>query len=175
MAKESSLLPKMEVLIIIIFFIGIVIWAFDKCGDTKRSYSEQANSDTDVVEDLINRNVDAVELPPEDSLGDLLPPAATPSPARPASPAGTGYAPLYVTIDGLNLRDEPKLSGKVLTSLKLFEEVAFMGEVTDSTEQINLGRITPDEPWIKVRGRGHVGWVYGAGVEYYKKKLEGAY
>ena len=173
MAKESSLLPKMEVLIIIIFFIGIVIWAFDKCGDTKRSYSEQANADSDVVEDLINRQVEAVELPPEDSLGNLLPPPTAPKPAAPV--AGDEYAPLYVTIDGLNLRDQPNLKGKVLTSFKLYEKVAFMGEVTDSTEQINLGKITPDEPWVKVSGRGHVGWVYGAGVEYYKMKLEGAY
>ncbi len=172
MAKESSLLPKMEVLIIIIFFIGIVIWAFDKCGDTKRSYNEQANADTDSVEELLNRNVTPVELPPADSLADLPPaPVARPS----AGSAGSEYTPLYVTIDGLNMRDQPNLNGKVLTSLKLYEEVAFMGEVTDSTEQINLGEITPDEPWIKVSGRGHVGWVYGAGVEYYKKKLEGAY
>lgn len=170
MAKESSLLPKMEVLIIIIFFIGIVIWAFDKCGDTKRSYSEQVNANSDTVEELLNRNVAPVELPPADSLADL--PAA---PVSRSSAAGNEYAPLYVTIDGLNLRDQPNLNGKVLTSLKLYEEVAFMGEVTDSTEQINLGEITPDEPWVKVSGRGHVGWVYGAGVEYYKKKLEGAY
>lgn len=173
MAKESSLLPKMEVLIIIVFFIGIVIWAFDKCGDTKRAYNEQVNADTGTVEELINRRVEGVELPPEDSLSEII---TTPSGTNPAAAARSGsqYAPLYVTIDGLNLRDKPNLSGKVLTSLKLYEEVAFMGEVTDSTEQINLGGITPDEPWIKIQGRGHVGWVYGAGVEYYKKKLEGA-
>lgn len=173
MAKETSLLPKMEVLIIVIFFIGIVIWTFDKCGDTKRSYQEQASGESDDVEELINRNIGEVELPPEDSLADVLPSGqsarSVPSPAR-----GADYAPLYVTIDGLNLRDQPNLQGKVLTSLKLFEEVTFMGEVTDSTEQINLGGITPDEPWVKVQGRGHIGWVYGAGVEYYKKKLEGA-
>lgn len=172
MAKESSLLPKMEVLIIIIFFIGIVIWAFDKCGDTKRSYVDQVNSESDSVEDIINRNVNPVELPPADSLDELPPPATA---STPSSASQSEHAPLYVTIDGLNLRDEPTLTGKVLTSLKLYEKVDFMGEVTDSTQQINLGKITPDEPWIKVRGRGHVGWVYGAGVEYYKKRLEGAY
>ena len=28
-----------------------------------------------------------------------------------------------------------------------------------------------DEPWVKVQHkRGRIGWVYGAGVNYYKKK-----
>lgn len=169
MAKDSSLLPKMEVFIIIIFFIGIVIWAFDKCGDTKRSYSEQAQAGPDAVEELLNRNAEGVELPPEDSLSELT--TSDPQPAATLAPLSEEYAPLYVTIDGLNLRDEPSLSGKILTRLNLYEEVAFLGEVTDSTEQIRLVGVTWEEPWIKVQGRGHVGWVYGACVEYYKKKL----
>lgn len=170
MAKETSLLPKMEVLIIIIFFIGFAIWVFDKCGDTKRTYSEQVNAKTDAVDDLLNREAAGVALPAADSLPEsstVAPPAATV--VRPPE----GSTSLYVTMDGLNLRDQPNLKGKVLTRLKLYEEVVFLGEVTDSTEQINLGSITADEPWVKVQGRGHVGWVYGAGVEYYKKKLDG--
>ena len=49
-----------------------------------------------------------------------------------------------------------------------------MNEVTDSTFQINLGKEVADEPWVKVRSKkGHVGWVYGAGVDYYKYKRPG--
>ncbi len=58
--------------------------------------------------------------------------------------------------------------------LKLFEEVAFLNEVSDSTTQLNLGYEITDEPWVKVRHpKGQVGWVYGAGVNYYPKKRGG--
>ena len=172
MAKETSLLPKMEVLIIIIFFIGFVIWAFDKCGDTKRSYSEQVNAESDAVDELINRNISGVELPPPDSSTITTEQLQQPiAPNRTVVPKqGTT---LYITIDGMNLRDKPTLGGKILTRLELYEEVTFLNEVTDSTQQIKLGSITTNEPWVKVQGRGHVGWVYGAGVEYYKMKLDG--
>ena len=172
MAKETTLLPKMEVLIIIIFFIGFVIWAFDKCGDTKRAYSELSGSDTATLDELMNRSdsLAGLELPTSDSTQQSK--KTTAEPVRRA-PAEKGTV-LYITIDGMNLRDEPTLQGKVLTRLNLYEEVTFLNEVTDSTQQINLGGVTVDEPWVKVRGRGHEGWVYGAGVEYYKKKLEGA-
>lgn len=82
--------------------------------------------------------------------------------------------PLYVTIEGLALREGPDLSKKILTRLSLFEEISFMNQVTDSLHTIKLGTITPTEPWIKVKSKkGQVGWVYGAGVDYYKRKFEG--
>lgn len=84
------------------------------------------------------------------------------------------YTRLFVTIDGLNLRDKPDLEGELLVKLPLYETVYFMNEVTDSTFQISLGKETADEPWVKVRSKkGHVGWVYGAGVDYYKYKRSG--
>jgi hypothetical protein len=172
MAKQTTLLPKMEVLIIIIFFIGFVIWAFDKCGDTKRAYSEQARAGSDTLDELMNKSdsIAGLELPAPDS---TVRPANTSAPATVRRPPAEKETVLYITIDGMNLRDEPTLQGKVLTRLDLYEEVTFLNEVTDSTQQINLGSVTADEPWVKVRGRGHEGWVYGAGVEYYKRKLEG--
>lgn len=174
MTKQTSLLPKMEVLIIIVFFIGFTIWVVDKCGDTKRTYNDQLKAEGHAIDEFIKKDEDTtVELSATDSLA-TTPATATEAVPTPLSLPGRDASVLYVTIDGLNLRDQPNLNGKVLTRLKLFEEVAFLGEVTDSTEQINLGKITADEPWVKVQGRGHVGWVYGAGVEYYKKKLEGA-
>lgn len=172
MAKETALLPKMEVLIIIIFFIGIAIWVFDKCGDTKRTYSAQVDGRNEAMDELMDRDTEGVELPMADTAANTAPTPQTTNPA-PLIPARETSTTLFVTIDGLNLRDVPDLKGKVLTRLKLYEEVAFLGEVTDSTEQINLGKVVADEPWVKVQGRGHVGWVYGAGVSYYKKKMEG--
>lgn len=82
--------------------------------------------------------------------------------------------PLYVTFDGLNVRSGPGLNYGKVDRLNLYDEVVFLNEITDSTYQISLGQITPNEPWIKIKTpSGKEGWVYGAGVEYFKKKLEG--
>jgi hypothetical protein len=95
-----------------------------------------------------------------------------------AKPASTAQEPqlsrLYVTIDKLKLRKSPGLKSEILGELKLFDEVFFMNESTDSTYQLNLGKEIADEPYVKIKTkRGTVGWVYGAGVHYLKKKRPG--
>ncbi len=79
---------------------------------------------------------------------------------------------LYVTIENLNLRTQPNVSGKLLGRLRLYEPVTFLSEVTETTQQVTLanGEVT-NEPWIKIRTqKGVSGWVYGAGISFYKKK-----
>ena len=81
---------------------------------------------------------------------------------------------LYSTIDGLNVRVQPKLGAPIIGRLSLYEPVTYMNEVTDSLFTIDLGDIEPTEPWVKIRlENGKQGWVYGAGVSYYKYRLEG--
>lgn len=81
---------------------------------------------------------------------------------------------LYSTIDGLNVRSGPGLRNGVVARLPLYAEVEFLNEVTDSLYEIDLGEITPREPWVRIRlADGKTGWVYGAGVEYYKYRLPG--
>ena len=172
--KKTGLLPKFEVLIIFVFFISFILWAMSKCNKTQEDLSEDTSETTSTTED---------ETVP-DSLTATLPVQATtqenPSstPATTANPPTTTpqpeYAPLYVTIEGLNMRAEPQLNSEVIMRLQLFEKVNFLGEVTDSTTEVNLGYEVANEPWVKVQhARGKVGWVYGAGVHYYKKKREG--
>ena len=63
------------------------------------------------------------------------------------------------------------MDSTIITKLKLFEEVSFMDEVTSFKQRISLGPEIAEEPWVKIRSRkGHIGWVYGAGVNYYKKR-----
>ncbi len=82
--------------------------------------------------------------------------------------------PLYSTINGLNVRSGPSMKNGVITRLSLYDEVIFTGEVTDSLYSIDLGEITPTAPWVKIRLKdGKEGWVYGAGVSYYKFQLKG--
>ena len=81
---------------------------------------------------------------------------------------------LFSTIDGLNVRVQPKLGAPIIGRLSLYEPVTYMNEVTDSLFTIDLGDIEPTEPWVKIRlENGKQGWVYGAGVSYYKYRLEG--
>jgi hypothetical protein len=72
------------------------------------------------------------------------------------------------------MRRSPELKADVIAELSLFSKVFFMNEVTDSLYEINLGYEVAKEPWVKVRTKkGKEGWVYGAGVNYYKKKRSG--
>lgn len=98
-------------------------------------------------------------------------PATTGEAAAPKEATGSK---LYVTIDKLKVRKTPGLKGESLGELKLFDEVYYMNEVTDSTYEVNLGREKAKEPYVKIKTkRGTVGWVYGAGVNYIKKKRAG--
>jgi alpha-D-ribose 1-methylphosphonate 5-triphosphate synthase subunit PhnG len=58
----------------------------------------------------------------------------------------------------------------------LYDKVYFLGEMSDSLETIDLGDITTTEPWVKIVDKsGKKGWVYGAGVDYYKHELKGVH
>ena len=75
-------------------------------------------------------------------------------------------------LDGLKLRNGPHLDSTVVRTLKIDSEVYFLNEVTDFKQEINLGDRVAIEPWVKVRAyTGHEGWVYGAGINYFKPKL----
>lgn len=169
MATNRKFTAKVEVLIIGIFFISFIIWAVSKCSSAKTEY--KARAALEAYEDSLA----TAQEQPLDQPATTPQPAASPAVQAPSQVIREKTTPLYVTIEGLKLRDTPNLNGKVLAELKLYEEVNFLNEVTDSTYEINLGAITANEPWVKVQGRGHAGWVYGAGVDYYKRKLKGAY
>ena len=51
MAKKASLLPKIEVLILAVFFFTFVIWMVPKCAATKESYQEAEA--TEAAEDAL--------------------------------------------------------------------------------------------------------------------------
>ncbi len=174
---KKSFLPRIEVLIILVFFASFTIWAVSQCNDTKSLY--ETASDLKLGEDGEELPVDssAATSPANTASADTLVAVASASPPAqpaPASPAVDRRTILYVTIDGLKLRSGPSLDSAVVKTLPLFSEVYFLGEVTDSTQKINLGLEVADEPWVKVQNkRGVQGWVYGAGVHYHKVKRKG--
>ena len=165
--KASSFLPKMEILIIGVFFLSFLIWAVSKCGTTRDQL--QAAAETE-VEEAAEYEASVAETPAQSAAAR---PDSTPTRVSTRT-IREQVTPLYITIDGMNVRSEPRLSAPILDRLKLFDEVTFLNEVTDFTEEINLGKETANDPWVKVKTqKGKVGWIYGAGVHYYKWKHPG--
>lgn len=162
--QKTSLLPKIELLILGVFLISFVLYATSKCSATKARLSEEAGEEA--VQDSTSQEAAATAIAPvKDSVVATIPAKEV---------IRERYTPLYVTIAGLNVRAEPKLNAKVLDRLELYEEVAFMAETTDFSQEITLGKIVRNDPWVKIRTKkGRTGWVFGAGVHYYKLKLEG--
>jgi hypothetical protein len=97
-----------------------------------------------------------------------------PAPPPSSAPASTSGSVLFVTIDGLKVRKEPGLKGESVAELKLYEPVTFLNKKTEWTQEISLGYEKVTDHWVKVRTQsGEEGWVFGAGVHYYKMKRQG--
>ncbi len=81
---------------------------------------------------------------------------------------------LYVTIDGWKVRKEPGLKGDPIELLPLYTPVTFLNQKTEWTQEISLGYEKVTDHWVKIRTpTGKVGWVFGAGLHYYKTKRTG--
>ena len=88
---------------------------------------------------------------------------------EPAVKAET-YPTLFVVIDALNVRSEPNTKASVLATLKVNDKVFFLNKKTDWTQELNLDGKKVTDHWVKVRTKsGKEGWVFGAGVHYYRK------
>jgi hypothetical protein len=97
-----------------------------------------------------------------------------PAPQPSSAPAGASGSILFVTIEGLKVRKEPGLKGESVAELKLYEPVTFLNKKTEWTQEISLGYEKVTDRWVKVRTQsGKEGWVFGAGVHYYKMKRQG--
>ncbi len=165
--KKKGLLPRIEIIIITVFFLSFVVWAYSKCKDEKKpDQSVQLDSDASAEDSITNMTPTLKPLPQKEGTVQKK--------SKDEEKKQAELTKLFITIDGLKLRTGPSLDSTVIYQFPLFEEVYFMNEVTDSTYQLNLGKEMADEPWVKVKNkRGKVGWVYGAGINYYKKKREG--
>jgi uncharacterized protein YgiM (DUF1202 family) len=167
--NAKGLLPKVEIVIVAIFALSFLIWIVPKCGSGRPV--PEADPESLVQADTVQETPAAVVSSTDTTTRRESP--RTPVATTPSKPEAQ-LSRLYIIIDGLNLRTEPGLKSTVLTALPLFEEVYFLNEVTDSTTELSLGYETANEPWVKIRTKkGREGWVYGAGVSYYKKKRSG--
>ncbi len=182
--KKAGFRIRIEVLIVLVFFGCFIVWAISKCQAKKQEYTiddpsyiedRQSNADTTKPSDQISEMLQ--DRPRSEASKNAAESNDSNTPAtHKRTPPQTVYATkLYVTINGLKLRRGPSLDSPVMVVLPLYEELTFLNEVSDSTEIISLGNdIMANEPWVKVRHwKGPEGWVYGAGVHYYKFKYPG--
>jgi len=174
--KKKGLLPKVEVLILLVFFLSFILWAASKCNATKEDLQKQAAELIDLQpEEEASATATTTDEAPATDTTVVSTPTTNPSPARPSTPTSNSNLNfLYITIDGLKMRTSPDLKGEVIMQFQLFEKVFFMDEITEYKDSINLGKEYAYEPWVKIKSKkGHIGWVYGAGVHYHKQKRIG--
>ena len=188
MAAESRAANRFTPYVIIAVLTGVLlIWAVRSCSGDDREYAmiAEERARESYLDSLARAQAEA-EARERDRL-EAEARAAALLRAQTTPPLGDSvlYRPaervvvekqtvLYSTIDGLNVRTGPSLRNRVIARIPLYEEVTFLNEVTDSLYEIDLGEITPRAPWVRVQLQdGKKGWVYGAGVEYYKFRLPG--
>ncbi len=204
-------LPKIESLVIAVFFGCILLWAVSKCSAKRSEFVRTQRENGDDSEERPTRHDTVVikqpvqqpaQQPVNTQNPGVLPspqpsaaiPVPEPSAAAPPQPgskptrpvlsnqtqsaaptSATGkYSTLFVTIDGLKVRKEPGLKSETIAKLELYEPVTFLNQKTEWTQEISLGYEKVTDHWVKIRTRsGKDGWVFGAGVHYYKMKRKG--
>lgn len=173
-------LPGIETLIFFTFIGCVVVWGISTCTDRRSEAmrtvremedTEPAPAATTAQEKSAPGKVseETVSKPKEPQTEQ---PKQTPVTAKTSTATDDAAGvPLFVTIDGLKLRKEPGLKGEAVEQLKLNEQVTFLNQKTDWSQEINMGDEKVTDYWVKVRtASGKTGWVFGAGLHYYKMK-----
>jgi hypothetical protein len=182
--NNARLVPFVLMSVVTLVFL---IWAMQQCGGGEGDYAMIAEEEAreTYLDSIRRQEQDAriqseINTEAEARAAALLRARTQPLPGDSlvrvpaAQTVIERVTPLFSTINGLNVRSGPSLKNGVLARLPLYEEVFFTGEVTDSLYTIDLGEIEPTAPWVKIRmADGKEGWVYGAGVSYYKFQLKG--
>ena len=165
-------LPGIETLIFFTFIGCAVVWGISTCND-RRSEAMRTVREMEDTEPAPSSSAT-----PDKSASGKGPDETAPKPTEQrmqtpaAAPAdGISGVPLFVTIDGLKLRKEPGLKGEAIEQLKLNEQVTFLNQKTDWSQEISMDGEKVTDYWVKVRtASGKTGWVFGAGLHYYKMK-----
>lgn len=177
---KKSILPGIEIMIIIVFFVSFLLVAIPKCNKKQLEYltntetaegTEPTSEPTTITTDTVAASTTAPVATATTTTAATPAPATTSSTIAKAPTIEQQATRLYVTLENLNMRTGPSLDSSIVTKLPLFEEVFFLNEITPFTQKISLGPEIADEPWVRIQTKsGKRGWVYGAGVYYYKRK-----
>lgn len=178
---------KTEALFILLLFFGAGLWMVSKCSARRSEISMRNRAEFERAEredaSPAPRPQPAplpkppVAAPPAESAPTRPDPAPAPKTLRPSiseqAARAEGLTRLYVTLENLNVRKTPAKNGALVTRLKLDEEVFFLNEKSSNKETVNLGKETVTDYWVKIRTQsGKEGWVFGAGVHYFKTRRD---
>lgn len=156
-------LSRIEVILGAILLLIFLIWSFDKCQGTKAEHQPQQPPQQE--EPVNDPTPTEPQQPTQPTTQQTTPPPSQPTTTTVVQNVST----LYVSVDSLKLRVNPYLNSNILDRLPKNSQVSFLGERTETTQQIKLNGKDYDEPWVKVQApSGKVGWVYGGGVTFYK-------
>lgn len=169
-------LPGIETLIFFTFIGCVVVWGISTCTDRRseamRTVREMEDTEPAPVSSAAHEKAapgKAEETASKPKEQQTEQPKQAPVTTKTTDDAAG--IPLFVTIDGLKLRKEPGLKGESIEQLKLNEQVTFLNQKTDWSQEINMGEEKVTDYWVKVRtASGKTGWVFGAGLHYYKMK-----
>ncbi len=170
--KKSKLMAGAELGLIAVLALVFMVWSLNQCNKAREAYKREAAllaGETAVDSTTLEQKATPK---PEKASKEAEEPQEEPT-SRRTRTITEKITPLYVSIDNLKLREKPNLQSRIIRELELFEEVSYLHEMTDFKQKINLGSEIANEPWVKVKTeRGYIGWVYAAGVHFYKKKRE---
>jgi hypothetical protein len=160
--KKNS---KLELLVITVFIILFSSWAVSKCSDKKQELRDKLAGEASE-----DRARDSIELAAQ--MAKQAPKKEDPpTPTTAENPVNEKGTILFVVTEELNLRTEPNIKSTLIAKLSLHDELIFLNEVTDFKNEFVIEGKTYNEPWIKVKNnKGQTGWVYGAGVHYFKTR-----
>lgn len=163
--KKNS---KLELLVITVFIILFSSWAVSKCSVKKQELRDKlaAEASEDRARDSIELAAQMAKQAPKKE----NPPTTTSTATTETTTEDKGTI-LFVVTEELNLRTEPNIKSTLIAKLSLHDELIFLNEVTDFKNEFAIEGKTYNEPWIKVKNnKGQTGWVYGAGVHYFKTR-----
>jgi len=190
-------LPKADSLILVAFLVCTALWGISKCNERRDTSVRQVRDLEDAdspakperdtsaqrgVSQAPSKQPPPTNIPVETPQTSAPAPQPGVAPRKPShvnpsvstAPTGNTGTTLYVSIDGLKVRKEPGLKGETVVELRLYEPVTFLNQKTDWTQEISLGYEKVTDHWVKIRTQsGYEGWVFGAGLHYYKTKRQG--
>lgn len=181
----AKIFSRFEVLFVVVLFLGFFAWAFSKCSNSGTVRTNPTNPIETETEDNEENLSPAASNNPNSPTYDLNDASSGNASAVTAPTGGEvevvsrgngssgntkrSYTPLYVTLQDLKVRKGPSRDSSIITVLSLNEEVMFMEKRTGFRERINIGTEITNEPWVYIQTKkGHKGWVYGAGIHYFK-------
>ncbi len=153
---QNTRLDRVALVVIAAIFM---IYALSKCSNCGKSKTAENSTDSTQVNPAVTQTTSTPAPAPV--------PVIEPTSNVPASL--NGKLPLYVVMDSLKIRRGPSLDSVTIGILRK-DVVAFYAGRSANPTTVKLEGKEYREPWVEIiTVDGRKGWVYGAGVHFYRK------